>query len=657
MSRSKTSIPKDLEDLEKRRGRVQSISPLSTELFSKSSYESDASSSSSFTDTNYRRNSSSTIRRTDAYRNIEDGMIPQTGSSYMGGTSSDSPYTIHDAIELCQKSYYNIPVCKNIIDLMAEFSSTDIYFKGGTKKSKTFFEEYFKSINIHKLQDEFFLEYYRSGNVFLYIHEGYISDENMRRLKKNFGLILSALGSKIPVKFEILDPSCVQSDGNISFANNYYKKAISGYELSRLKNPKTDQDKMVLDSMPKDVRDQITRQKDDIQSNNHTVFIDLSEDKIIAIFNKKMPYEPFAVPMCWPVLRDINAKEELKKIDMAIARTSQQMVLLLTMGTELKDGTVTTNMEYMNKMRDLFKNQSVNKVLVSDYTTRAEFITPRIEDLLTGEKYKILNEDIANGLNSILAGGEKFSNQSIKVKVFLERLKQGREVFKREFLIPQIKNISNKLGFRKYPEPYFQEVDFKDEIQMNRVYTRLIELGVLTADDGIKAIQTGELPTPEENLESQKLFKDQKDEGLFDPLIGGKNKSEGGRPSGTSSPKTSAPMTANEDKISISRLKETYKIASEVYKSIAEEIRETNNLTRLGKKQKQIVRELTDNLIINEGLDSWRTKVSSYCSGNFSAKTSAERLELLHEAMKDYDVDYVDAALILEVKKDLMNHE
>lgn len=657
MSRSKTSIPKDLLELEKKRGKVKQISPLSVELVSTASSRSAASTSSSISNTGYRRNSASTIQRTDAYTNIENGLVPQTGASYNGGTTSDSPYNIHDAIELCQKSYYNISVCKNIIDLMTEFSSTDIYLKGGTKRSKTFFEEYFKSINIHKLQDEFFLEYYRSGNVFMYIHEGQISTENMKRLKKNFGLILSAIGNKIPVKFEILDPSCIQSDGNISFANNYYKKSISGYELSRLRNPKTEQDRMVLESLPEEIKNEIKKGKSGTFQDSSTVFMDLEEEKVVAIFNKKQPYEPFAVPMCWPVLRDINAKEELKKMDMATARNVQQMVLLITMGAELKDGTVTTDMEYMSQMRDLFKNQSVNKVLVSDYTTKAEFVVPKIEDILTESKYKILNEDIANGLNSILAGGEKFSNQSIKVKVFLERLKQGREVFKREFLIPQIKNISKKLGFRKYPEPYFQEVDFKDEVQMNRVYTRLIELGVLTADDGIKAIQTGELPTPEENLESQKEFKTNKDEGLFDPLIGGKNKTEGGRPSGTSSPKTPSPVSASEEKISISKLKETYKIASDIYKSIAEEISETNNLSRLGKKQKQIVRELTDNLIINEGLKGWRNKVSDYCSGNFSPNTSAERLEELHETMKEYDVDYVDASLILEVKKDSKTHE
>ena len=38
------------------------------------------------------------------------------------------------------------------------------------------------------------------------------------------------------------------------------------------------------------------------------------------------------------------------------------------------------------------------------------------------------------GLNNILLSDEKFANTSIKVQVFMERLKQGRRVFLENFL-------------------------------------------------------------------------------------------------------------------------------------------------------------------------------------------------------------------------------
>ena len=57
-------------------------------------------------------------------------------------------------------------------------------------------------------------------------------------------------------------------------------------------------------------------------------------DKVVAIFYKKQDYEPFAVPMGYPVLADLNFKDELKKMDMAIGRCMQQAILLVTMGTD-----------------------------------------------------------------------------------------------------------------------------------------------------------------------------------------------------------------------------------------------------------------------------------------------------------------------------------
>ena len=61
---------------------------------------------------------------------------------------------------------------------------------------------------------------------------------------------------------------------------------------------------------------------------------------MLGVFYKKQDYEPFSVPMGYPVLEDINAKYEMKKIDMAIARTMQQAILLVTMGSEPDKGGV-----------------------------------------------------------------------------------------------------------------------------------------------------------------------------------------------------------------------------------------------------------------------------------------------------------------------------
>ena len=51
---------------------------------------------------------------------------------------------------------------------MTEFSISNLYYTGGSRKSREFFETLFGRINIDDLQSRFFREYYRSGNVFIY---------------------------------------------------------------------------------------------------------------------------------------------------------------------------------------------------------------------------------------------------------------------------------------------------------------------------------------------------------------------------------------------------------------------------------------------------------------------------------------------------------
>ena len=162
--------------------------------------------------------------------------------------------------------------------------------------------------------------------------------------------------------------------GNISFTNASYYKSLSDYELERLKNPRTEEDKQVLENLPAETKKQIKDGK------STQIRIPLEKDKVTAIFYKKQDYEPFSVPMGYPVLEDINWKAELKKMDMAISRTMQQAVLLVTMGTDPERGGV--NQKNLEAMQKLFENESVGRVLIADYTTKADFVVPNIGAIL-----------------------------------------------------------------------------------------------------------------------------------------------------------------------------------------------------------------------------------------------------------------------------------
>jgi len=579
--------------------------------------------------TRTRRNRAADIIRTDRFRNIENGMIP---FKYSRGVSNNSNIEVRDTIILCQKAYYNFSVFRNTIDLMTEFSISNLYYTGGSRKSREFFETLFGRINIDDLQSRFFREYYRSGNVFIYRFNAKMEKSDAFKINQTFGLSEANENIEIPSQYIILNPSDIRLQGSIAFSRGVYYKVVTDYELQILRNPQTDEQREVFESLPEETKKLI---KDTKNTGMAAVTIPLNTDRLVAVFYKKQDYEPFAVPMGYPVLEDINWKQEMKQMDMAVARTTNQAILLITMGTKPEEGGV--NQKNLMAMQKLFENESVGRVLISDYTTDAKFVIPDIGNILDPKKYDVVNQDIQMGLNNILLSDEKFANTSIKVQVFMERLKQGRRVFLENFLMPEIRRVSKEMGFKNYPDAHFEEVDLRDTSVYSRIYSRLIELGVLTAEEGMQAIESGRFPTPEESLESQKKFQEHKNEGLYEPLIGGaKMPQMSGRPAGSKKPKEEDKKTPVGTKatinFSLSRIQEHLNLSDKLNLEVEASLRRIHKRKRLSKQQKEVAREITNIVIANEEPPNWLAKAGRY---------AAEPTDRNHERVKEVqDVAY-----------------
>ena len=640
-----------------------------------------------------RRNLSSNIERTDKYKNIDDGMIPFKNSGNTYGKQG-STMDIKDAVILCQKAYYNFAIFRNMIDLMTEFSISKMYFRGGSKKSKKFFQSFFNKINMWTFQDMFFREYYRSGNVFIYRFDAKLKKEDAEKISQVFGeggKLEGASSVYIPSRYCILNPADIKMAGALSFSNGVYYKVLSKYELQRLRNPQTDQDREVFEGLPADIQSEI-------KSKNATiVYLPLDTNKVVEVFYKKQDYEPFAVPMGYPVLEDINFKQELKKMDMAIARTMQQAILLVTMGADPDKGGV--SQKNLQAMQTLFENQSVGRVLISDYTTDAKFVVPQIGDLMDSKKYEIVNNDINIGLNNIFFGTkETYSNQSAKIKVFIARLEQARQAFLYSFLMPEIKRISKEMGFKNYPEPHFDEVSLKDDVLKERIYTRLLELGVLSPQETFQAMDTGRFPDPAEALESQEEMRRMRDKGYYEPLMGGpntqeklQNKSENlqreitdktlksqekvnkekinsaptgggtapkqakkektteqkGRPGGSSgirqTTKKMTPVGASEG-YSIEKIKDNIVLAQKLENEVAAFLRKKHNKRKLSNKQKEIAGEIADIIIANEKPENWLENVEKYCEN--PTDTDNKRVGEIREIEAEHQVDSYLASIL-----------
>jgi len=124
--------------------------------------------------TNTRMNAAAISPKLWKYANIREGMMPY----FYTKLGAD----VRDCILLCQKAYANIPIFRNVIDIMSEFANKELYIEGGTDKSREFIDKWFQKIKIWNVKDQYFREYYRSGNVFLYRIDSKFTTEDSRCL-------------------------------------------------------------------------------------------------------------------------------------------------------------------------------------------------------------------------------------------------------------------------------------------------------------------------------------------------------------------------------------------------------------------------------------------------------------------------------------------
>jgi len=354
-------------------------------------------------------------------------------------------------------------------------------------------------------------------------------------------------------------------------------------------------------------------------------------------------------------------KLEFKKIDQAIVRTIENVILLITMGNEPNKGGINHN--NLAAMQELFRNESVGRVLISDYTTKAEFLIPDMNKVLGYEKYRIVNEDIKEGLQNIVVGSEKFSNTAVKAEIFLERLKEAREAFINDFLQPEIKQVCKNMGFKNYPIVRFKEVDTKDETQLQRVATRLMELGLMTPQQGMDVINKGVFPSAEQVDKSQEQFIEQRKQGYYNPLVGGapmmdlddepqtkqpKQKTTPGtpgRPGGT----TGIPQEISRAEISAKNITSVIHASEKLETFGKKQARKSYKIKRLSKAQNETVNDLCKKVIMASNVEEWESNISK-CFQDSNSILELSTMKEIEKTAEEHHLSDYSAALVYHSK-------
>ena len=505
---------------------------------------------------------------------------------------------------------------------------------------------------MHDMKAQYFREYYRSGNVFFYRLDGKIPLKNSQKMLEAYG---ASSRKEIPIKYLLINPTDIATKGSISFSGYEYFKVLSPFEIARLQKPETDHELEMFQSLPEDVKKMLASGQTSYSMAR--VQIKLDPKLLHVVFSKKQDYEPLAIPVGYSVLDDLNRKIELKNIDQAISRSIENVVLLVTMGNEPEKGGV--NHKNLAAMQQIFKNQSVGRVLVSDYTTKADFIIPDIRKVVGPDKYEVINKDIEDGLQNVLIGDSKYSDAQMKMKVFFQRLEESRISFLNDFINPEIRRVCKSAGLRSWPVAKFSRTDTMDDSNLAKLATRLMELGVLTPEQGMKVVHTGSFPEAKDMRKAQDKFKEDRENGHYMPLVNTINLYNEGEEGGDPEPKDAQkpeekpispsggrPMgVSNSNKFSKKHIVEATKKLNEFELLAFREFASKFGIKRMSKQKKEMVAQVCESIVIAKESTDWESTLAEVVK-DLDKLTDLNVHEKILELGSEHQLDDLSSAIL-----------
>lgn len=440
-----------------------------------------------------------------------------------------------EAIQLSKVVYYRFGLVRNALDTMAEFTVRDVKFHSEKKTSKDILTGWADGIDLKSFLEQVALEYYRSGNCYIYRFESTLK-------KMPFNISSADLNpnsnTKIPVRYTLLDPGVVDVTGNGITGVPIYNIIIPASEIQQtIQHFK--QDPRAIGQLPAEFREAINGYMGKGKVKTGNLIIKLDPANLIVINRKKQPYEMYATPFLSGAFEDLEFRQELRNMDKAVSRVVARILIHVKVGNDK----FVASPSALNAIQSKLANPSTSTYLITDGTVEINQYFPDIGAMLDPKKYEPVTLDIATalGISPAVYGNatSNFSNNSLSIKVLVERIEDGKNKILRQFLIPEVLRVAKAFKLKNPNEiqPDIIGVDLSNEIEMKKLYTRLYEVGVLSPQSILQAFKDDTLPTYDEELKFQSETVKTRDEGFFEPVLNrGGDSPNSGRPSGVQNP-------------------------------------------------------------------------------------------------------------------------
>ncbi len=415
------------------------------------------------------------------------------------------PTEHQDIVAMTQAIYKKMGLIRNIIDLMADFSSEGLNIKHPVKKQQRFYRSWAKRVDLQGRAHDFMKLLLRDANVIVRRRNAELPPEIIKLMSSKSSIKAEKLlqivtdekpekvkvddrkdKSEIPWRYTFLNPVMIEKVGGAAakfFNGNDLAMRIPKELANSIRNPKTDIEKDLQNKLPQEVIDAVKKTRGGGGS-----LILLDPTKIYIDYYKKDDWEDWGTPFLYGIFDEITLKEKMKLADMSALDGVINTIRLWRLGDHKEK--ILPNPNAVNKLLDILQHNQGGGVLDLVWDSMIDLKTeyPPVDKILGDEKYTSVNRDIVQGLgipNALLGGVDLATRNAetafVQLKTLIERLEYIREKCL-TWINGEFKRVADAMGFKTTPFVSFGTMSLRNEAAEKQLMIQLVDRGIVSVE-------------------------------------------------------------------------------------------------------------------------------------------------------------------------------
>lgn len=395
------------------------------------------------------------------------------------------PTEIKQIIRRADDVYQRVGLVKNVIDLMADFAVQGIKPVHKNKRIERFYRKWFKKVKGKERSERFLNNIYRVANVVINRQTAKISlktaDDffraNAADTTEQDDDSISVDKREIPWRYTFIDPVYVNvSAGPLaSFVGQKRYELLIPASLRRIiSSPKTDNEKVIIASLPKQILEAAQTKKP----------YPLDPQKTLVFHYKKDDWQSWAYPMIYSIMDDITVIEKLKLADMAALDGAISNIRIFKLGN--LEHKIAPTKAAASKLSSILQNNVGGGTLDLVWGPDIELIESQtnVHQFLGENKYIPHMNSVYAGLGipptlTGTFGAAGTTNNFISLKTLTQRLQYGRDVLI-SFWEKEFELVQKAMGFKYSARLEFDRMDLSNEDAEKALLIQLADRNIIS---------------------------------------------------------------------------------------------------------------------------------------------------------------------------------